>query len=173
MKKTLLLLGDSLVEWGDWDSLLPDLRVINRGQAGEVTEALSARLFAELEDQAAAEYILIVSGTNNLLMGNLHFTAIMETMLPRVVALCPQSTILLNSIFPMQVKEINPHDIKRVNEELQHIAASNQCRFLDMTAPVAASCLPITHPCFLQDGVHLSTRGYQVWAKELQKHYLD
>ena len=33
-KKSLLMLGDSLVEWGDWDALLPDLAVISRGRAG-------------------------------------------------------------------------------------------------------------------------------------------
>jgi hypothetical protein len=46
-KKTLLMLGDSLVEWGDWETLLPDLRVISRGRADELCEGLSVRLTAE------------------------------------------------------------------------------------------------------------------------------
>ena len=35
--KTILFLGDSLVEWGDWHSLLPEHNIINRGMAGETT----------------------------------------------------------------------------------------------------------------------------------------
>jgi lysophospholipase L1-like esterase len=173
MKKTLLMLGDSLVEWGDWDSLLPDIRVINRGQAGETTEELSARLFLELEQAPEADCILIMSGTNNFLMGGLHFPAILQTMLPRLVALCPGSTILLNSLFPMRLAGLPPEDLASVNRELKKLAEDNRCRFVDMTAPVAEHCLPITQPCFLNDGVHLSTRGYQVWAKEIQKLYSE
>ncbi len=167
------MLGDSLVDWGDWDSLLPNLRVINRGRAGEVTEELSARLFSELDETAEAEYILIMSGTNNLLMGNLYFTAILRTMLPRVLDLCRNSTILLTSIFPMRIPGLNPEHITLVNQELNEMAEENtRFRFIDMTAPVAEHCLPITHPCFLHDGVHLSTRGYQIWAQEIQKYCL-
>jgi hypothetical protein len=46
---TVLMLGDSLVEWGDWPSLLPEVAVINRGIAGEMTEELSARLMDEID----------------------------------------------------------------------------------------------------------------------------
>ncbi|MCI5118308.1 MAG: hypothetical protein D3913_10180 [Candidatus Electrothrix sp. LOE1_4_5] len=70
---TLLMLGDSLVEWGDWEALLPEIEVINRGIAGEHTEELSTRLVNEIDRVLAVrsepEYILIMTGTNNLLMG--------------------------------------------------------------------------------------------------------
>ena len=37
---TLLMLGDSLVEWGDWQRFLPGVAVVNRGFAGEMTGEL-------------------------------------------------------------------------------------------------------------------------------------
>lgn len=168
-KKSLLMLGDSLVEWGDWDMLLPDLAVISRGRAGEPTEALSARLFDELDSVPEPDCILLMSGTNNLLMGSPHFTAIFQTMLPRLVLLCGKSTVFVNSILPMTAPGMTKEAVAAVNRELRTAAESSGCRFLDMTGPFTEQCLPITRPCFLSDGVHLSTLGYQVWAGEIRK----
>jgi lysophospholipase L1-like esterase len=168
-KKTLLMLGDSLVEWGDWETLLPDLRVINRGKAGELCEGLSARLFDELEQAPEPDFILLMSGANNLLSGSPQFTAMFQTMLPRLRLLCDTSTVFVCSILPMTMPGLTKESIAAVNQELRDAAERSGCRFLDMTAPFAEQCLAITRPCFLSDGVHLSTLGYQVWAKEIRK----
>lgn len=171
---TLLMLGDSLVEWGDWEVLLPEVQVINRGIAGEHTEELSARLVSEIDtvlaDGPKPEYILIMTGTNNLLMGNPYFPAILGSMLPRLIDLCPGSSITLNSIMPMQVQGLSQEKIQATNDELRDVAEQSQCRFLDMTMPFTEQCLPVTRPCFLNDGVHLATRGYQVWAQAIEQH---
>ena len=172
--KTLLMLGDSLVEWGDWANLLPDFQVINRGIAGEYTEELSARLVSEIDAVVDAgeepEYILIMTGTNNLLMGTPYFPVILGSMLPRLIDLCPQSSITLNSIMPMQLRGLTQESITAANNELREVARQSGCHFLDTTAPFHEQCLPVTMPGFLNDGVHLSTRGYQVWAGAIKKH---
>ncbi|MCI5141453.1 MAG: hypothetical protein D3909_06955 [Candidatus Electrothrix sp. ATG1] len=172
--KTLLMLGDSLIEWGDWETLLPDFRVINCGIAGEHTEELSARLVREIDAVLAPdlepEYILIMTGTNNLLMGNHYFPAILGSMLPRLTDLCPNSSITLNSLMPMQIQGLAQETIAAANKEMYNVAEKSKCHFLDMTGPFTEQCLPVTKPCFLNDGVHLATRGYQVWAGAIKKH---
>ena len=168
-KKTIMLLGDSLAAWGDWAALLPELEVVNRGKAGEYVEELSARLADELDTMPEPDFLLLMSGTNNLLMGSPHFTAVFQTMLPRVAALlCPGSRIVVNGIMPMRCCGLTAELLATVNSELQAHAEQSGCAFLDMTEPFAASCLPVTRPCFLHDGVHLSTLGYQVWAREIR-----
>ena len=172
--RKLLMLGDSLVEWGDWESLLPEIQVINRGIAGEHTEELSARLVSEIDAVLDAgtepDYILLMTGTNNLLMGSPYFPAILGSMLPRLAALCPNSSITLNSLMPMQIRGLVQESITAANNELRDTAQQSGCRFLDMTDPFTEQCLPITKPGFLNDGVHLSTRGYQVWAGAIKEH---
>ncbi len=163
------MLGDSLVEWGDWPELLPSVRVINRGVAGEHVEELSVRLAAEVESIEDPDHILIMAGTNNLLMGNTFFPAVFRSMLPRLAALCPEADITLNSIMPMALPGL-PEQIAAVNRQLQEIAELAGCHFLDMVPACIEQCLPITRPCFLTDGVHLSTLGYQVWAGEIRRH---
>lgn len=168
-KQTLLMLGDSLVEWGDWEELLPTIQVINRGIAGEHVEELAARLAAEIETAPDPDHILIMAGTNNLLMGNHFFPAIFRSMLPRLSSICPDSVITLNSIMPMNLPGL-AIEIAETNKELQAVADQADCLFLDMVPPYTEQCLPITRPCFLADGFHLSTLGYQVWADEISRH---
>ena len=171
-RQTLLMLGDSLVEWGDWPELLPLLRVINRGVAGEHVEELAVRLATEMESAGEPDHILIMAGTNNLLMGNTFFPAIYRSMLPRIASLCPKASLTLNSLMPMSLPGL-PEQVAAINLELQAVAHQAGCRFLDMVPACTEQCLPITRPCFLTDGVHLSTLGYQVWAREIRRHLAE
>ncbi|MGE4559316.1 MAG: GDSL-type esterase/lipase family protein [Desulfobulbus sp.] len=163
----LLMLGDSLVEWGDWSRLLPEVAVINRGIAGEMTEELSVRLMDEIEACPDPDAVLIQSGTNNLLFGYRLFPVMLTTMLQRLRLCYPTAPLIVNSLMPMPI--VAPHDLEEVNQELAQVAAATEnCRFLDTVGPFQQHCLPITHPGFLNDQVHLSTRGYQVWAAAIK-----
>lgn len=164
----LLMLGDSLVEWGNWSRHLPGVLVINRGIAGEMTEELSARLMDEMEDCPDPDAVLIQSGTNNLLMGYMFFPAIFTTMMQRMRLFYPKTPLILCSLMPMPAASV--HEIEQVNQELARVATSiDNCVFLDLVQPFQERCLPITHPGFLADQVHLSTRGYQVWADAISQ----
>ena len=164
---TVLMLGDSLVEWGDWPSLLPEVAVINRGIAGEMTEELSARLMDEIDACPDPDAVLIQSGTNNLLFGYILFPTMLITMLQRLRLCYPSVPLIVNSLMPMPI--VAPHDLEQINRELAVAAAATEnCHFLDTVGPFQEQCLPITHPGFLNDQVHLSTRGYQVWAATIK-----
>ncbi|MDR2551377.1 MAG: GDSL-type esterase/lipase family protein [Desulfobulbus sp.] len=164
----LLMLGDSLVEWGNWSRHLPHVVVINRGIAGEMTEELSARLMDEIDDCPGPDAVLVQSGTNNLLMGYMFFPAIFSTMMQRLHACYPGVPLILCSLMPMPAAP--SHEIEQVNRQLAEVAAATEnCVFLDLVEPFFEQCLPITQPGFLADNVHLSTRGYQVWAGEIER----
>lgn len=165
--KTILMLGDSLVEWGDWQELLPEYHIVNRGMAGESIEGLAARLVQELNDAPEPDAILLQSGTNNLLLGYPHFPAVYTGMLPTIRAFIPDTPIIISSLMPMPV--VPEHELADVNDQLRDLTEETDlCWFLDMVPPFMEKCLPITQPGFLNDQVHLSTRGYQVWAAEIK-----
>lgn len=162
----LLMLGDSLVEWGNWSKHLPKVEVINRGLAGEMSEELSVRLLDEMEDCPDPDAVLVQSGTNNLLNGYLFFPAIFSTMMQRMRLFYPETPLILCSLAPMPAALA--HEINEVNQKLAEVAASiDNCIFLDLVQPFQEHCLPITQPGFLADQVHLSTRGYLVWAEAI------
>ncbi|PID71475.1 MAG: hypothetical protein CSB34_07140 [Desulfobulbus propionicus] len=164
--KTLLLLGDSLVEWGEWDTLLPNYKTINRGMAGETTEGLAGRLPPELIGHANPDGVILHSGTNNLLLGFPHFPSVYSSMLPIIRDFYTSCPIIVCSLFPMSI--VSPLELEQVNNQLQEVTEQvENCHFLDMVVPFNMYCLPITKPGFLNDQVHLSTHGYQVWAQTI------
>jgi len=163
--KTLLMLGDSLVEWGDWTLLLPEMEVLNRGRAGEDVQGLSARLVTEMAHCPPIDHILIMAGTNNLLAGDLFFPAIFRTMLPRLQDLAPGVPVVVNGLFPIQRPEAAERDICQLNAALAETARECRCTFLDPVPDFHRCCSPGRTPCFLADGIHLSDHGYRSWAR--------
>lgn len=164
--ETLLMLGDSLIEWGDWETLLPDYRVINRGFAGETVGGLSARLADEISGAGDYDRIIILSGTNDLLMGNQSFPVVFETMLPRLQMMVSETEIIVVGLAPMQIAL---REIGEANLQLQQIVEVAGCRFLDLLQHFDLQCRPIGNPCFLMDGVHFSPHGYRVFAHALSE----
>ncbi len=165
---SMLMLGDSLIEWGEWDTLLPGVSVRNQGRAGETVEELAARLGEELVRAGSPDAVLIMSGTNNLLLGDRLFPFVLESILQRVAAFFPDTMILLNSMFPVSPTWVPLDTVIDVNADLAEIAKRNQAGFLDMLPVFATSCDPGETPCLLPDGIHLTEHGYRVWAAAIR-----
>ncbi|MEW6521554.1 MAG: hypothetical protein AB1461_19320 [Thermodesulfobacteriota bacterium] len=71
--ETVLLLGDSLVEFFDWQARFPEMTMSNRGVAGERVRGLLARLADELAAAGRVEVVVIMIGANNLAGGDMPF----------------------------------------------------------------------------------------------------
>lgn len=168
--QTVLLLGDSLVEYGDWPELLGGYRTVNRGMAGETVGELSARLGREVEGIADPDHIVIMSGTNDLLMGDQNFPAVYATMLPRLKMLEPEANIGVVGIAPMLLPWITEESLAKLNSALRQTVAGAGCRFLDLMPFFQLYCRPVGNPCFLADGVHFSPHGYTVLADAVHHH---
>lgn len=168
--ESILLLGDSLIEYGDWASLLPEYRTMNRGIAGETAGELAARLGRELDLDSDPRHIIILSGTNDLLMGDATFPAVFTTMLPRLRQFCPESAVTMVGLAPMTMPGLAPARILQANRELAGAARSARCSFLDPASEFALHCRPVGNPCFLMDGVHFSPHGYRILANVIRRH---
>ncbi len=68
-KMRLLFIGDSLIEYFDWQERFPKNSVYNMGVAGETVEGLYARLQVVYLQLDTPDAIFIMSGINNLAMG--------------------------------------------------------------------------------------------------------
>lgn len=159
--ESVLLLGDSLIEYGDWDILLPGYRAINRGVAGETVGGLASRFVDDINSIEDPDWMVILSGTNDLLMGNHTFPAVFETMLPLLRQFCPHTDIIVVGLAPMQMVL---HSVEAANSWLKKITLKAECSFLDIVELFYLRCRPVGNPCFLPDGVHFSPHGYRVFA---------
>ncbi len=168
--QSLFMIGDSLIEYGNWSSLLPEFDINNRGWAGETVEGLSSRLSTEIESLSEIDFFFIMTGTNNLAMEDYYFPAIIQTFLPKISMVLPKTQIIVNSLFPMQIPWIETQTISQVNQDLQNVTQQSGAYFLDIVPSFHNYCGQKSNNCFSPDGVHLNDNGYEFWAKEISKH---
>jgi lysophospholipase L1-like esterase len=170
-KKTMriLLLGDSLIEFFDWQARFQGVTVLNRGIAGETVQGLLARLPGELAAAGFVDVIAVMTGANNLIGEDYGFLPEYEEILVTVRSALPEARLVVTSLLPFQLPWLAAGTVDRLNESLRNMAARNQADFLNVCDPFVAAQQAGT-PCFFEDGVHLTDKGYGIWAGLLAVH---
>src|SRR5829696_483482 len=64
----IVMLGDSLTDWGNWNELLPGLSLINRGIAGDTSAGVITRLGEII--QRKPNVVALMIGVNDILQGS-------------------------------------------------------------------------------------------------------
>jgi lysophospholipase L1-like esterase len=162
----ILLLGDSLVEFFDWQARFKDMTMLNRGEAGERVRGLLNRVSGELAAAGNVDVVVIMIGANNLAGEDFAFLRDYEEILRRVRSALPAARIAVISLLPFRFPWLAADSVPRLNASLRSIAALTNADYLDVhDAFVAAE--RAGKICFLPDGVHLTGRGYETWATVL------
>ncbi|PID43423.1 MAG: hypothetical protein CR981_01945 [Proteobacteria bacterium] len=164
-KPTIYLFGDSLINYGDWQQLLPDCTTFSSGIPGERAEALLSRLY-RTKTKEPPDIILIMTGTNNLLLyQDTRFPEIIKNIVLTLKEQYPATRFLLNSLFPFAIPGIEKV-IVAINDRLKTIAVQTGSDYLDTFSPFkSATTVP-----FGPDDVHLNEAGYQLWARCIRQH---
>lgn len=165
----IVFLGDSLIEYFDWQKKFSRHRVANLGVAGESVEGLLARVLKMKEFFPGAEMIFIMSGINNVAMGDLEFIDIYRIILERLSSAYTGARIFVTSLLPTMVDFIEHESIKRVNSSLKEAAKDSGVEYLDIYGKFVDTKGNPIKEYLLDDGVHLSSEGYAVWAKALME----
>lgn len=165
MKKTetILLLGDSLVEFFDWQARFPEMTMINRGMAGERVRGLLNRIAGELAAAGRVDAVVIMTGANNLAGEDYAFLRDYEEILRRVRKRLPAGRIVVTSLLPFRFPWLAAEAISRLNASLRSMAGLANADYLDVHAAFVAA-QRAGKICFLPDGVHLTGSGYETWT---------
>jgi len=164
---TWLVIGDSLIAFGDWQEMFPGVSVHNCGLAGETVAGLLARLESTIAGLAPPDLVLIMSGINNVVMEDFTFLGTYEKIIQLLAARFPQARIVVNSLLPVRLPWSNDTAVPRVNTMLCRLAERLGVTFLDIFRNFIDERGRLDGRCFLDDGVHLSAHGYRVWAGAL------
>jgi len=165
--KKLCFLGDSLIEYYDWQARFPGAAVINLGIAGETAPELLARLSSLGAKSLAADGVILMTGTNDLLMGA-DFLPIYAKIIVRLQKALPDAVLLANGLMPMTLPWLAPDLIAQTNARLEELALRHKIGYLDGCRLLTSSAA--SPPCFLDDGVHLSQLGYALWSAAIEKY---
>jgi lysophospholipase L1-like esterase len=165
----LLFIGDSLIEFFDWEARFREHEVFNFGVAGETVEGLLQRLDTIVAGVSSPDFVFIMSGINNLAMDDKDFPGIYAVVVDRLKDAYPSTRIFIHSLLPVLTPFLRNDEIREMNGELRSIAEKKgvdyediHSLFLDEKGDPKASFL-------LEDGVHLSDEGYRIWVSRIEE----
>jgi lysophospholipase L1-like esterase len=169
MSKTLTFIGDSLTEYYDWQQRFPDHRVTNLGVAGETAEGLLRRLERVRSRIHNPDVIFVMTGINNIAMEHYDIVGTYREIVSRLTSWFKNSTIVVQSVLPVRLEWIGDNVIKDINRHLHQLAKEFGAEYLDVYGLFVDSADNAKREYLLDDGVHLSDKGYEVWADEVER----
>ena len=167
--KHILFIGDSLVEFFDWQGRFPGHTIANLGIAGETVEGLYSRIGKIIRQYPSPDLVLIMTGINNVAMEDLGFLDSYRGIIKALSFAYPHARIVLHTLLPTLLPWIPNERIQDVNRSLHQIAHEMNTELLDLY-PFFVS--PQGNPArdyLLPDGVHLAEKGYARWAEALEQ----
>jgi lysophospholipase L1-like esterase len=163
--ETVVFLGDSLTEAGDWADWFPDLNVLNFGVGGDTSEDVLNRLDSVVE--VRPDEIVLLIGTNDLgLRRNVEsMVRNVQSILVELRRQLPGSRLLVQSIMP-RGREFADR-IREANIHLRQFSATVHAQFLDLWPTMALEDGEL-NPAYSDDRLHLNEAGYEAWLSELR-----
>jgi lysophospholipase L1-like esterase len=170
----LLLLGDSLVDRGEWTELLGP-GVVNRGVASDRVRDAIARV-AEI-GRRDPRRIAILLGINDLLHGFPVGDVARDyaELLAALAREAPRARLYVLGVLPVRpiddARRVSPDTVRALNARLSSLAAERGAVFVDL-APRFSTATGELAPDLTTDGVHLTARGYHLWSEVLRDRVL-
>jgi lysophospholipase L1-like esterase len=178
VKGKIIFLGNSITEFGDWQKLLNDSTVINRGIAGDNTFGVLARLEDVINREPSKLFIKI--GINDVSQ-NIPVEIIVKnisTIIKSVKAKSPMTKIYIHSILPTNdnVKNeypdaYNKNDIVNlINRQLKKQAEKYNIIYIDINKIFSDKYGKLDIKYADSDGLHLNDFAYKTWIELLKKN---
>lgn len=165
----LIFIGDSLTQWCDWERRFPEHAVTNLGMAGETVEGLVARrerIRASIEEPDA---IFLMTGINNIAAEQYDILAPYREIVRNLTTWYKKSTIVVQSILPVELTWIDNAVIEDLNRRLEQIAREYNAEYLDVYGLFVDTQGSPRSGYLSDDGVHLAGKGYDVWANAVAR----
>ncbi len=170
MHNHLVFIGDSLTEWGDWEHRFPGYQVTNLGISGETVEGLLARrerIRTQIIDKP--DFIFLMTGINNIATGQYDIIPPYREIVRNLTTWYKQSTVVVQSLLPVNMEWVLNDVIQDINRLLEEIAREYNAGYLDVFSLFVDATGKPKNGYLSDDGVHLDSKGYDAWAKEVER----
>lgn len=161
----VVMLGDSITFGVNWNELLDDVNIINRGIGSDTTEGFVERL--NYIYKLNPEYVFIMGGINDIAKGYKvdeifqNYKNIIEKLQSKNIKPIVQSTLYTR-------KEERKEKVKQLNSLLMKYCKENKVDFINLNSKLSKNEILIKD--YTYDGVHLKPIGYIIWRDELRKY---
>ena len=168
-QRYLVFLGDSLTQWFDWGRRFPDYRVTNLGISGETVEGLLERRDRIRSQIESPDFVFLMTGINNMANGQYDIIAPYNEIVRNLTTWYKQARIVVQSILPVELSWVENSVIEETNCQLEKVAREHDAEYLDIYISFVDAAGKTEREYLSDDGVHLASRGYEVWANEVEK----
>lgn len=168
-QRDVVMLGNSLTHWVDWNELLGRTNIANRGIASDVTEGYLHRM--QYVTSLRPKICFIEGGINDIYAGvppdaiYANYVKIIGEIQKHNIIPVIQSTIFVSPKWRNAIEK--NLQVKELNTRLQTFATSAGILFLDLNAVLSANGQ--LRDDFTYDGVHLNAAGYRLWGNEVER----
>ena len=185
-KNDIVFVGNSLTQGGDWATLLPDTqkklaakegKIRNRGIIGDTADGIFDRLASITSSQPSK--IFLMTGANDI-SHNISADTIavrIERIIKQIKKDSPSTKIYMQSLLPIdesfnRYKNLNgkTEEFAKINILLKELSKREKITFIDLYQHFVQKGTQILNKEYTTDGLHLNTKGYEVWAKQLLKY---
>jgi lysophospholipase L1-like esterase len=164
-----LFIGDSLTGFFDWQRRLPEFEVANLGIAGETVEGLFGRMDEICASAIGPDFIFLMTGINNIAMEEYDIAGTYREILQNVISCFKYAKVVVQSVLPVRLPWVEKERISEINLSLKELSKQSGAAYLDLYSLFIGSDGNAISEYLLEDGVHLSAKGYEKWSEAVEK----
>ena len=167
-KYTTVMLGDSITDEGQWDELLDNPLVQNRGISGDTTDGVLERLDSINKN---IKQVFIMIGVNDIMRGKevdevySNYLKIIKFFQDRNIKVYIQSTLFIGE---RRAENFNIK-VEDLDKRLEKYAKENNITFINLNPIFAPN--KVLKKEFTFDDLHLNGTAYKLWAQEIRKYF--
>ena len=162
-----MMLGDSITDEGQWDELLDNTKVQNRGISGDTTDGVLDRLNSISK---GIKQVFIMIGVNDIMRGKevdevyANYLKIIQTFKDKNIKVYIQSTLYIG-----ESRKANFNSkIEELDARLEKYASENQITFINLNPIFAPQ--KVLKKEFTSDDLHLNGTAYKLWTEQIRKY---
>ena len=175
-KKDIVMLGNSLTDGCEFNELLGNRHIKNRGIVGDIIQGLIDRIDPIIKGQP--KKLFIMSGVNDISHGVSadSIARAMEKLIVTVKQGSPRTKIYLQSLLPFNndVREWKllkgrDHVVVEANRLLEQVARRQDVTWINLY-PLFVDDQGRLRADLTNDGLHLMGKGYLIWRDAIAPH---
>lgn len=161
-QSNFLFLGDSLIAEFDWQARMHHFNILNYGVPGETVQGLRNRIPEMTKDLETPELILVMIGTNNLIIEDYSFLDALRQVTVLLTSRYPTAEVIINSLLPCQLPWVGMEALEQMNQAIDTMTQRSGSCYLDMFSKFKPNS-----DFFQSDGIHLTPKAYDLWSKSI------
>ncbi|MBF2017622.1 MAG: G-D-S-L family lipolytic protein [Rivularia sp. T60_A2020_040] len=171
---SIVFLGDSLTDEGEWFELLGNPQIKNRGISGDTTGRILNRLDTIINIKPKQIFLMV--GINDFANENKSIIELLsgyQEILSELQTHTPDTQVFIQSVLPVN-NDItlfwqNNEIIVKFNLKLQQLAKEFSYQYIDIYSHLVDANNQLDAQ-YTIDGVHLNGKAYLIWKEVISKY---